>query len=254
MKIKPISDLHSEGWDFKYSSDGEDVLVLAGDIGVGSKTISFIKSNFPKDLPIVFVPGNHEFYHNDYYELMSVFDREFRNTNIHLLNNSSCIIDGVRFIGGPMHSNFELFGLAQRPFVELDCARGIMDFHCIRNGDNYYKEGNAGWTTQDCKNEFEKFDRYVGFALHQPFNGKTVVVSHFGGHKSLVHPKYANSNITPFFCSDCSHLMGFSDLWISGHTHTSFDHYVEGTRVVCNPRGYGVENSENFNPNLIVEI
>lgn len=247
MKIKPISDLHTEGWTFKYTSDGEDVLVLAGDIGVGCSTISFIKNSFPKDLPIVFVPGNHEFYHNDYYELMSLFEREFKNTNIRLLNNFSCIIDGVRFIGGPMHSNFELFGIAQKPLVERDCARGINDFHCIRN--NGFK-----WTTKNCIREFEKFERYVNFTLKQPFNGKTVVVSHFCPSMKSVHPKYQNSNITPFFTSNCEHLMGFSDLWFHGHTHSSFDYVIEGTRVVCNPLGYGVENLENFNPNLIVEI
>ena len=27
-------------------------------------------------------------------------------------------------------------------------------------------------------------------------------------------------------------------LWIHGHTHTAFDYTVDGTRVVCNPRGY----------------
>ena len=28
------------------------------------------------------------------------------------------------------------------------------------------------------------------------------------------------------------------DLWIHGHTHTSFDYRVGRCRVLCNPRGY----------------
>jgi len=52
--------------------------------------------------------------------------------------------------------------------------------------------------------------------------------------------------------------MGNADLWIHGHVHSSADYVVEGTRVVCNARGYpgylgGVENAF-FSPGLIVEI
>ena len=46
-------------------------------------------------------------------------------------------------------------------------------------------------------------------------------------------------------------------LWIHGHTHDSFDYFLNGTRVVCNPRGYA-KDTENENPlfdaNFIVEI
>jgi predicted phosphodiesterase len=47
------------------------------------------------------------------------------------------------------------------------------------------------------------------------------------------------------------------EVWIHGHTHDSFDYSRNGTRVVCNPRGYvtrrGAENNE-FDPALIVEV
>ena len=32
-----------------------------------------------------------------------------------------------------------------------------------------------------------------------------------------------------------------AQLWIHGHTHDSFDYVVNGTRVVCNPRGIRAE-------------
>ena len=46
-------------------------------------------------------------------------------------------------------------------------------------------------------------------------------------------------------------------LWVHGHTHDSFDYTVDGTRVVCNPRGYakaGVDENPRFDPDFIVEI
>jgi hypothetical protein len=46
-------------------------------------------------------------------------------------------------------------------------------------------------------------------------------------------------------------------LWVHGHTHDSFDYTLNGTRVVCNPRGYakgGVNENPLFDPNLMVEV
>ena len=46
-------------------------------------------------------------------------------------------------------------------------------------------------------------------------------------------------------------------LWIHGHTHDSFDYCLNGTRVVCNPRGYarnGVNENPLFDANFLVEI
>jgi Icc-related predicted phosphoesterase len=45
------------------------------------------------------------------------------------------------------------------------------------------------------------------------------------------------------------------DLWIHGHIHESMDYAVEGTRVLCNPRGYRPPNENpGFEPDLVVEI
>ncbi|MEO8655932.1 MAG: metallophosphoesterase, partial [Ramlibacter sp.] len=46
-------------------------------------------------------------------------------------------------------------------------------------------------------------------------------------------------------------------LWIHGHTHDSFDYRMNGTRVVCNPRGYaknGVNENARFDPDFIAEV
>ena len=44
-------------------------------------------------------------------------------------------------------------------------------------------------------------------------------------------------------------------LWVHGHTHTSFDYVLLGTRVVCNPRGYiPYEPNPDFDPRCVVEV
>ena len=46
-------------------------------------------------------------------------------------------------------------------------------------------------------------------------------------------------------------------LWIHGHTHDSFDYRLNGTRVVCNPRGYakdGANENPLFDAGFVIEI
>jgi Icc-related predicted phosphoesterase len=62
--------------------------------------------------------------------------------------------------------------------------------------------------------------------------------------------------LNPCFASDLSALLRPPvKLWIHGHTHESMDYDIEGTRVVCNPRGYLPEEpNKRFNPRLVVEV
>ena len=74
-----------------------------------------------------------------------------------------------------------------------------------------------------------------------------------------MHPRFAGSPLNVNFVSDATWLLGGerTALWIHGHTHDSFDYDVQGTRVLCNPRGYakdGVPENPLFDPGLIVDI
>jgi hypothetical protein len=65
--------------------------------------------------------------------------------------------------------------------------------------------------------------------------------------------------LNPAFASNLEDLMGILKLWIHGHMYSSLDYMVNGTRVVCNPRGYssriatGQENID-FDAGLVVEV
>ena len=69
--------------------------------------------------------------------------------------------------------------------------------------------------------------------------------------------------MTPAFASNLDALIEERRpaLWVHGHTHTSFDYeFAGGTRVICNPKGYGNENvlrwapEKGFQHDLVVEI
>jgi Icc-related predicted phosphoesterase len=92
--------------------------------------------------------------------------------------------------------------------------------------------------------------------LAQQFSGDTVVVTHHLPHPNSVHPRYTGDSLNPSFASDLSALVREPvKLWIHGHTHESMDYVVNGTRVVCNPRGYmPQEPNRSFKPSLVVEL
>ena len=62
MKIRQLSDLHLETGPFTWEDQGEDVVVLAGDIGVGVAGIEWAKTITK---PVVYVAGNHENWDGD---------------------------------------------------------------------------------------------------------------------------------------------------------------------------------------------
>ncbi len=64
MKLHILNDLHIEFEDFDPPVTDADVVVLAGDIGVGMEGLRWVAARFP-DRPVIYVPGNHEFYQHD---------------------------------------------------------------------------------------------------------------------------------------------------------------------------------------------
>jgi len=64
MKLHILSDLHTEFADFSPPDTNADIVILAGDIGVGLGGIEWAARRFPR-APVIYVPGNHEFYDQD---------------------------------------------------------------------------------------------------------------------------------------------------------------------------------------------
>jgi hypothetical protein len=62
-----LSDLHLDlsGHD-PPDITGVDVLVAGGDISPGTSGLNWLLDNFPPYLPIIYVPGNHEYYKHNY--------------------------------------------------------------------------------------------------------------------------------------------------------------------------------------------
>ena len=250
MKIQVLSDLHLEFSAFDPPQTDADVVVLAGDIALGSSGTEWARREFPSQ-PIIYVPGNHEYYRSQRPEMLNALREDARRHNVHLLDNDEIVIGGVRFLGCTLWTDFELFGVDEKPWAMRAGERGLNDFRLI-------KEDSLNTFTPMRSFELHAESlRWLTMRLGETFSGKTVVVTHHLPSRLSVVDRYKDVPLSACFASELGHLFGMMDLWIHGHTHDSLDYVVEGTRVICNPRGYvmpGSSENLDFDPQLVVTL
>ena len=129
------------------------------------------------------------------------------------------------------------------------------DYKTIRFGPNYRR-----LLPSDTLQMHEKTVSFLKEQLAQPFDGKTVVITHHAPSMLSVAPQYKNDNLSPSFASDLEHIMGEPIfLWVHGHVHNCNDYEINGTRVVSNPRGYQYKNepmpeNSEFKADFVIEV
>lgn len=252
MKIQILSDIHNEFSRLSIPETDADVVILAGDIDVKLRAIPWALE-FNK--PVLYVLGNHECYSMQLESVKAKTRAQTLGTNIHFLDDEEIVIDGVRFLGGTLWSDFQLFGSSQAEFAMLEAQFGMSDYQVIRIGP-YFRRLQP----QDTLELHLKTVDFLTSQIFQPFEGKTVVITHHAPSVQSVHERYLQDKLTPAFASNLEHLMGESvNLWVHGHVHHCNDYVLNGTRVVSNPRGYqsqGQLHPENsgFDPSYILEI
>ncbi len=247
MKLHVLSDLHTEFAEFSPPGTDADVVILAGDIGVGLGGIEWAARRFPQ-APVIYVPGNHEFYDHD----IGLTDelKVAAPANIHVLNNDTLELDGVRFVGSSLWTDFKLYGEGEAWFARQRAKRLMEDFASIHNGARRF-------TPEDSVELHEASKAWLVAELETAFVGPTVVITHHLPASSSVAKRYANDPLNPAFASRLEDVIEKyrPELWIHGHTHVSCDYELFDTRVVCNPRGYPGENRRSeFRDDLVVSV
>ncbi len=231
-----------------------DIVVLAGDIHGHTHAIHWAARTFLK--PVVYVPGNHEFYGANYHGLLAELRRcAAEYSQVHLMDNNAIEIDGVRILGTMLWTDFMLYGsdLGTVGRCLHDARHGILDFDRIR-----FIGGNL-LTPADTVRLHRESTAFLSEALNKPFDGPTVVVTHHLPSMLSVSDRFKRDLMSAAFASNLDHLVAKADLWIHGHTHDSFDYRIGKCRVVCNPRGYPdrLKNryeNPGFNPAKIVQV
>lgn len=261
MKIQIKSDLHKETRPHAYRvSDANrkplmhpdaDVLVLAGDISDYLYRFSLYHELTRIDRPVIYVPGNHEYYRADHVRFVLPELRAlYEGTNVRVLDRDFVNINGVVFIGATLWTNLS------NP-LDAQLANGYLsDFRV------------SGLSTEWYTNEHHHSVKFLDQALelHSHIK-KRVVVTHHAPSSLSIHPRYQGNAANVCFQTDLSELIlkHQPPVWIHGHTHDPFDYTIGDTRVICNPKGYPGEKAQTrlsdypppslfYNEDLIIEV
>jgi predicted phosphodiesterase len=250
MRIHVLSDLHLEIAAYQAHPVECDVVVLAGDIANHAQGIEWGRHIWP-DKEILYVPGNHEFYRLDRTETLQQMRVCARDLGVHLLDNNEVVINGVRFLGSTLWTDFNLFGEELKKSAMSEGEKYLNDFRLIREQDKVFSPARSIQLHKESLT-------WLSAKLNESFVGKTVVITHHLPSERSVAERYKQILTSACFASNLDDLMGHSVLWIHGHTHDSFDYALHGTRIVCNPRGYcrnpDMPENKEFNPTLVVKI
>lgn len=245
--IHILSDLHLEYADYLPSVE-TDIVILAGDIHIGTKGFSWARAQFP-DSEIIYIAGNHEFYHSSYQILLKQFRIEAKKYQIHFLEKDEIILSGIRFLGCTLWTDYKCFaGLSQEKAMDIISYR-LADHRFIKYIN---KDGqNINFSTQHALQLHSDSVFWLTEKLSkQSYTGKTVIITHHGPSLACKHEIYGHTDFAPAFYSDLPDLMAKSDLWVFGHTHSNLDITINNTRLLANQRGYPNEISNGFKADL----
>lgn len=280
MNIQLLSDLHLEANpDFVATpAPGADLLVLAGDIGSyqnrrdGSvmaepdwclQRFSPLPQYAAWPVPVVYVPGNHEYDALDVDEAHAGLRATCDRLGIQWLERETLLLDGVRLIGTTLWSDYD--ALASQPQTEGRTRDPLT--HRLHQRQKAFRAANFYLNKMNGQRHGRLFDaaamRELGLecqdwlrqALAQPFDGTTVVITHFAPTLHSADPRYGLSPGTAGFCNGLDDLLPLADLWLHGHLHCTQDLQLGRCRIVANPLGYAEKNEQlGFLPTQLITV
>lgn len=255
MKIQIASDLHLEFLQRDFPGErvispapDADLLILAGDIGTGLLALSLF-SNWP--VPVLYVPGNHEFYGCHHTELLNALrelSAQHKTGSVLVLDNDVADfsrfehwhakhreeLTRLRFLGSTLWTDYRLPHLNRTQRQQMEAAQlNLADHRIIKTDAGMFKP-------EDALRIHEESRAWLQRELDKPFEGKTVVVTHHGPHKDSTHPRWTGNSVNGAFMSHLPELVQQADLWVHGHVHDTFEYSEGKCQVVANPRGYGL--------------
>ncbi len=127
MRIYVLSDLHLEFTPFVPPSVDADVVILAGDIDIGTRGLAWAQRTFA--CPILYVAGNHEYYGGHLSRTLEKL-RALQTPRVQVLERDEVIIDGVRFLGTTAWTDYAVTGNAVR--AQWLAQAQMTDFRRIR--------------------------------------------------------------------------------------------------------------------------
>jgi hypothetical protein len=280
MKIQLLSDLHLEvqpHW-LPTPAPGADLLVLAGDIGSYQPGSRLTDDDFgltrfsPKQgwpTPVFFIPGNHEYDALDFDVAHARLHDTCVRLGIRWLEREVIIWPehhepAVRFIGTTLWSDFDALG---PPSSKTETGSSTLLAQQLKARDKAFRAANyylkkTGSTrhglpmlAEAVREQGLLCQDWLVKALAEPFDGTTVVVTHFAPSLLSADPRYGLTPGSAGFCNALDDLLPHAQLWLHGHLHAPSNYLKEGCRVIANPLGYARKNEQSaFQASSCIEL
>ena len=286
VNIQLLSDLHLESNPYfkPRPLPGADVLVLAGDIGSyqqGSLLTSLAIDDFGLarfsplptvqggagwPTPVLFVPGNHEYDGQEFDEADARLREACQRLGIVWLERECVRLQGVRFIGCTLWTDFDALTTSANsrdPAAPGRITLGEqlkMREKAFRAANFYLKKNHAlrlgqPMLAEGVREEGLRSQAWLRQALAVPFDGPTVVVTHFAPSLLSADPRYGLTPGSAGFCNSLDELLPLAKVWLHGHLHCPNDYVRQGCRVVANPLGYARKGEQvGFRPLLRIAV
>jgi Icc-related predicted phosphoesterase len=254
LKLQILSDLHLEMMKPPYSwqipETSAELIVLAGDIGRSALGVGWaIRETERLDKPIVYVPGNHEYYKESLTVAAGIMRGAARGSKVRVLDMDEFAWNGVRFLGLTLWTDYSLFGRKRRT--------GVMKRADLFLNDHRLINWPYGFTPGHALERHTQGRAWLEAKLADGWNGPTVVITHHAPSLLGTDTRFHSDLLTAAFVSNLEDVIQhFSPpLWVHGHTHHCIQYMIGSTRVVSNQKGYPHEPATGqFDPSLVVEI
>lgn len=253
-----VSDLHLEFDQYRawqhlpmLHKKLADIVVLAGDIGVGYQALELIDPLLHMGYQVIYVLGNHELFGHDTTELITGWKAlAASRPNLTFLHNEAAEINGVLFFGTPLYSNLGTDSLADPiPTWLRPALKQIADFKKTPD----WQPETMLQAHYECRKALELF-----LQSSQGSKQPGVVISHFLPSLTCIPDAFIGHPTNPYFAADLDALIKHyqPDFWLHGHTHLSVNTVIENTQVICNPKGYidYGEVNPSFSEHVIITL
>ncbi len=247
MKIQVISDLHQEFGITELDFKQADLVIFAGDTNIGTKGIEWIKNQVTQ-VPVIYILGNHEYYKGSYPKTLNKIREAAKDSNIFVLENESIELEGIKFHGATLWTDFSLFG---DPVTNgMLCQDKMNDYRMIRRDPSYSKMRSI-----DTFKLHQQSRKWLEESLAGS-NARNIVITHHAPSIQSVPEAWKEDYLSAAYASDLEDLVRNyqPEYWIHGHIHTPASYSIGITKVICNPHGYIDDKYNGYEKELIIEL
>ena len=256
-----VYDLSAQINNLRDQGQRIDAVLLLGDVVAPVSPVIYAQTQVPRDIPVAFVPGNHDFRGGRYGNLLDLWKEQASSSHVSVLVDEEMRIQSpqggeIVVLGTPLWSNLGGMGPLAEAALRRNAHRQLSDFTDILDTDG------SPWTALKMIAKFERAEIFLKRALSSAAledGRRRVVATHFAPHRNSMAPRWRRDDIAAYFCNHLPELVERADLWLHGHTHDELEYQVgddpDRGLVICHPRGYakghGYHQAMEYVPRII---